>query len=75
MKFEELRGLCDVAAWIIIVQRPDGTRERTEISRDYTADAREKLARYDGADIVRIRSYVTQWPQGPVNTLEVVLNV
>ena len=46
-----------------------------EISRDYTANAMEKLARYDGAELVRIRSLVTSWPQGPVNTLEVVLRV
>lgn len=74
MTFEELRSRCGAVAWIIRATR-EGSRERIELNLYYTANAREKLARYDGAEVVSFRPVVTEWPHGPVNTLEVELDV
>lgn len=75
MTFELLRFLSDTKTWTIEAMLRDGSRERVQINSNYTAHAEEKLARYDGAEVVRITPTVTSWPFGPVNTLEVKLRV
>ena len=74
MKFKELRPLLDCAALMIGVEREGRETSYEAIHAQFTEDAARRRARYDEAEVVRIRPTETQWARSAKYlTLEVTL--
>lgn len=75
MKFSELRRACNGANYDIEAYDKGGNVRREEIHLMYTVDAGRKLARYDDAEVLRIRPGVSTWEGEIIAVLEVELDV
>lgn len=75
MTFAELRQRCDCANFALVTKTADGGEAREEILTLYTVNAGRRLARYDEAEVARIRPGVSTWEGEIIAVLEVELDV
>ncbi len=75
MTFAELRKRCDCVNFALVARTAEGGEAREEILTLYTVNAGRELARYDDAEVARIRPGVSTWEGEIIAVLEVELDV
>lgn len=75
MKFAELRQRCECVNFALVAKTADGDVKRVEILPLYTVNAGRRLARYDDAEVARIRPGVSTFEGEIIAVLEVELDV